>query len=40
MNWECALFYEVGMPLPMGGVERGGSRRLLSFTDMAAISGS
>lgn len=40
MNWEFALFYEVGMPLPMGGVERGGSRRLLSFTDMAAISGS
>lgn len=34
------LFYEVGIPLPMGGVERGGSKILLSFTDMAAISGS
>lgn len=37
---SLGLFYEVGMPLPMGGVERGGRRRLLSFSDMAAISGS
>lgn len=34
------LFYEVGIPLPIGGVERGGSKILLSFTDIAAISGS
>lgn len=32
--------YDAGMAPPIGGVDSGGRRSDLSFTDMAAISGS